>query len=136
MSASGGTATLRADGFRSDLVGAHCLANQDCEGRNVVVPFDQGRLRSEATNRVGVEVPGGPGDWGCVRVDQYLRAGFCVVFLGRKASKMQLADRVCRQAVDVLVGVIAHVVGAEVDIADVTQQSTARSPHELGEKFD
>src|ERR1700733_102599 len=102
MSASGSTANLPADGFRSDLVGARCLPNQDCERRDVIVPFDQGRLGSEATKRVGVEVPRAPGDWGRVRVDQQLRARFGLVFLRRKASQMQFADRVRWQAVDVL----------------------------------
>ena len=48
---------------------------------------------------------------------------------------MDLTDRIGRKIVDVLVSVVNHVVRANNDVADVAQQLTACTPHDLREKI-
>ena len=57
VSASTGTAPLLSQRLRRDLVRARSFGQQHGEGRDVVVPLDQGWPRTEAPNRVGVEAP-------------------------------------------------------------------------------
>src|SRR5262245_34581207 len=58
-----------------------------------------------------------------------------LVRLDGKAAEMEFADRVGGQVIDVTVRIEAHIVSAQMDIADIAQEATARAVHELAEKF-
>ncbi len=54
------------------LIGARRFREQRFEGRHVVVPFDQGRYRTEASQRVFVQGPHVVADGAAVIIDQQL----------------------------------------------------------------
>src|SRR5262249_39762204 len=135
VSASGDMAPRAGKDCTRDLIGAGGFAQQSRERWNVGVPFDQGRLRSEPADRMSVEVPDWFGDPLGMRIDEDLGAWHAVIRLARETTQMQFADRISGECADVAVGVVAHVVRTEMDVADVAQQPTSGSLRELAHEL-
>jgi len=49
---------------------------------------------------------------------------------------VELCDRLCRELVDEAIRVVSHVVAAEMNIADVTQEATAGRVHQCVQKLE
>src|SRR5216683_1328910 len=109
------------------------FTNQDVERRNSVVPFDQGRYRSEACNRLAVERPYGRIDGGAVIIDANADP-----FRQRSedvAGEMDLADCRDRERGQILRRVPAVVRRAHEDVVDVAEDAAAGARHHGGEKL-
>src|SRR6185312_11543439 len=87
------------------------LVFEDPEGRQLLIPFDQGRLRAHPFDRVCVQPPHRGIDAVIMAVDQEWSAQ---AVLAAEAGQMDLADRGGVDAVEV-----AHGVDAMVDAVDV-----------------
>src|SRR6266853_1478701 len=116
MSASAGMATLvrvfaKAIRFRR-------LSRQHVQGWQIVVPLNERRLRAKSANRVGVQVPGRFGYRLGMRVHEERGARRRLVFFRGEAAEMEFGNGRCRELVDKVVGVVAHVVAAQIDVAD------------------
>src|SRR5258708_2389030 len=125
---------LGASGLRSPL-GACGFSEQGRQCWNIVVPLDQRRFHTEATNCVGVQLPGRIRNGGGVRIDQDVGARTRFIGLGAVPSQMQFANTLAREAVDVFVSVVPHVLRTEVDVADVAEQLTPCSAYDLVQEF-
>src|SRR5260221_573953 len=129
---SGGMASFplrpRKNGGR--LVG---FADQDVERRNSVVPFNQGRYRSEARDRLAVERPDSRIDGGAVIIDANADP-----FPQRSegvAGEMDLADCGGRQRGQIVRRVPAVVRRAHEDVVDIAQDATAAALGDGGEEL-
>src|SRR5262245_24682317 len=103
MSASGGTAHLMrggSDRVCGDGIGAVSFPEQNLKGWNVVVPLDQGRLRAEPANRIGIEVPRLIGDDRTMSVDEHHLTWVRIVVLSAEPAQVQFADGFSREPVD------------------------------------
>src|SRR5262249_46624144 len=74
--------------------------------RNVVIPFDQRRLRAEAPNRVGVKLPDRLGNASGMGIDENFGILIRFVLLWCKAAQVEFADVPDRQTVDVPIGAV------------------------------
>src|SRR5262249_2794256 len=105
--------------------------------RNIVIPFDQRRLRAEAPNRMGVELPHRLGNVSGMGIDEnfgtWLRF---VLLLWCEAAQVQFTDCRDRQAIDVLPWAVPQIVCAEIHVADVAQEPASGSAHELTEEVE
>src|SRR6185437_2683850 len=108
------------------------LVLEDLEGRQLLIPFDQGRLRADPFDRVCIQPPYRGIDAMVVGVDQEWSAQ---AFLATEAGQMDLADRGGIDAVDVMHGVDAVVDAVDVDVVDVEQQAAAAAPRQFAEEF-
>src|SRR5216684_3251986 len=84
--------------------------------RDIVVPFDQRRHRTEAPDRALVKPPYLLAHRMVVRIEQ-------VVAMVAMAREMELRDPVDRNRIDINFGVKAMVEGADEDIVDIEQDS-------------
>src|SRR6516164_6692403 len=100
------------------------FVKQGRERRDVVVPFDERRLRSEAAKSVSVQIPRCLGDRRGVCIDPYFGAGSGFVVFRSIAAHMEFADFAGRESVNVVSRVMTHVVRAHHDVADIAQQLT------------
>src|ERR1043165_889701 len=127
---SGRTAALllRVQADAGPMCRAIQLALELFEGGDMRVPLDHRRARSEALDRLRVELPDLGPDVPVVRVDQE-RALF------RVAGEVDLADALRGHRRDVGAGVEAVVVGADEDVVDVEQDAAVSAAGQLGEKL-
>src|SRR6185369_26874 len=108
------------------------LGEQHGELRQIRVPLDQGRYRTELRERGAIEVPHRPGDARAVVVDQD-RAAVRVV--RGVAGQMNLADRAGLHGIEVFAGILVEVAGAHVDVVDVQQNAASGPATELEEEL-
>src|SRR6516165_3207362 len=134
VSANDGMAGLQRPGC--DLVRAPRLGQQGGKRRNVVIPFDQCRLRAEAPNRVGVKLPDRLGNASSMGIDENFGTLIRFVLLWCEAAQVEFADVPDRQTVDVPIGAVPQIVCAEIHIADVAQEPASGSAHELTEEVE
>src|SRR5713226_2409125 len=109
------------------------FADQDVERGNSVVPFDQGRHRSEACNRLAIERPHGRIDGGAVIVDANADP-----FPQRSqgvAGEMDLADRRDRERDQILRWIPAVVRSAHEDVVDIAEDAAAGARRHGGEEL-
>src|SRR5260370_5990132 len=85
---------------------------------------------------MGVELPDWLGNAGSVSIDEKFGAWVRFILLGCEASQMQFADCLDWQAVDIPIGVVVHIMGAEIHVADVAQELASGSTHKLTEEFE
>ncbi len=95
------------------LRGDACLVFEDLEGRQLLIPFDQGRLRAHPFDRVCIQAPHRGIDAVIMAVDQQRPAQ---AFLAAEAGQVNFADRGRVDAVEV-----THGVDAVVDAVDVVE---------------
>src|SRR5262249_59758414 len=91
VSANDGMAGLQRPGC--DLVRAPGLGQQGGKRRNVVIPFDQRRLRAEAPNRVGVKLPDRLGNASGMGIDENFRTLIPFLLLLVKTAQGEFAQR-------------------------------------------
>jgi hypothetical protein len=91
------------------------------ESRDVVVALDQGGARTDAVDQAAVQRPDRLGDWRAVGVDQQGRAAF----IRAMAGQVDLADHLGGQGVQIGLGRVAQVAGADEHVVDVDQQAAA-----------
>src|SRR5215471_10927067 len=106
------------------------LVQKNFERGEVGVPLDQRRHRAEALERRGVEVPYGLDNSGAVVVDQDIDAFGSVM-----TSKMDLADRLDRQRIEIGNRVESQVPSADVDVIHITEDAAACTTNDLGQEF-
>src|SRR5262245_57780809 len=81
VSASDGMTPLRRKRSCGHGIGPHGFREDRREGRNLAVPFDQGRLWPKPTNGMRVQVPDRFGDAVRMRVDENLGPRFGLIVL-------------------------------------------------------
>src|SRR5215472_1555244 len=101
--------------------GARGLVDEDGEGRQVGVPFDQSGDRAKSRQRLGIELPDLGDDAFAVIVDAQRAAA--LELTNAVAGEVDLADRGRRQSGEVDRRVPAVVAGADIDVVDVAQDA-------------
>jgi hypothetical protein len=109
-------------------VGAPRSLQQHLKRRQSGIPFDQGRYPTDAPYRMRVKVPYRLGYGGAVIVDQDKRAVHLVPVV---AGQMNLADRGHWEGVKMAARFEAEIVGADMDVVHIAQQSAA-GPRDKG----
>ena len=120
---------------RGVCAGDLALGDQGREVGDLVVSFDERRQRAEARDGVFIELPRAIRDRRSVRIDEHGLPSCALFVFGLKAAEVEFRDRVNWKRIDIGVGVKAHVVRAQVHIADVAQQATAGPGHERTQEF-
>ena len=113
-----------------ELLRAAHFIQQDFERRKVGVPLYQCRHGPEAAERRGVEVPNGLGYSRAVVIDQYIH-----VFSNVVTGKMDLADCLGRQRVEISNRVEPEILRADVNIVRIAEDAAARPASDLGQEF-
>src|SRR5271169_858363 len=103
------------------------LVQQDLERRKVGVPLNQRGHWTKASERRGIERPDPLYDPGAVVVDQNVHVLGDVM-----AGKVDLADRLDRECVEIGHRVEPEIPGADIDIVDIAEDPAAGSAGELG----
>src|SRR5215472_14548261 len=106
------------------------LVQKNFERGEVGVPLDQRRHRAEALERRGVEVPYGFGNSGAVIVDQDID-----IFGSVMTGKMDLADRLDRQRIEIGDRIEPEIPRANVDVVHITEDAAAGPANNLGQKL-
>ncbi|ODR99207.1 hypothetical protein AUC68_04145 [Methyloceanibacter methanicus] len=127
---------------RGAIAGACCeraigplrLREQCRPGRDVVVPFDQGRHGPSARKRPFIERPNGGGDFASMIVDEQERAIFVRVL--RMAAQVNLADMLHGERFEIGIRTEAVIDGLNEHVVHVEQQAAARPPHGLAQELD
>src|SRR6516164_2648634 len=101
------------------------LVNEDSQGRQVSVPFDQSGDRAKSRQRLGVQFPDLADDARAVIVDAQQAAA--LELPDAMASEVDLTDRGRRQGGEVDRRIPAVVAGADIDVVDVAQDSATRA---------
>src|SRR6516164_3865327 len=101
--------------------GARGLVDEDGEGRQVGVPFDQGGDRAEARQRLGVQFPDLWNYARAVVVDAQHAAA--LELPDAVAGEVDLADRGRRQSGEISRRMPAVVAGADIDVVDVAEDA-------------
>src|SRR5258708_3209207 len=108
------------------ILGAARLFEQNLERRQLGVPFDQHRDRTEPPERGGVKLPDRFSDAGAVIVDQDADVLGSVM-----AGEVDLADRSGWKHLEIGSGVEAEIQRADVDVVDVAEDPAAGPPNDL-----
>src|SRR5271169_44381 len=98
------------------------LVQQDLERRKVGVPLNQRGHWTKASERRGIERPDPLYDPGAVVVDQNVHVLGDVM-----AGKVDLADRLDRESLDICDRVEPKIPGADVDVVDVAEDAATGS---------
>src|SRR5262245_19040138 len=114
-----------------DLTRALCLGKQYRKSWQVVIPLDQYWPWTDASDGISINIPRGLRYRCRMSVDEHFCSSSSLIRFWSVASQMHFTDRGGRKTVDVLVGVVSHVVGADDNIADVTQQPAAGAACDL-----
>src|SRR6266568_8789303 len=119
--------------LRDEGVGTGGLPEQNVEGRNVVVPFDEGRNRTEARERLAIKRPHILADARRVVVD----AQDAAVWKRPDGvtRKMDLPDDRRRQRGKIRRRVPTVVAGADIDVVDVAQDAAAGAAGDRGDEL-
>src|SRR5690242_9741093 len=106
------------------------FVQQAIQRGKVRVPFDQGRQGTEPPQRCGVKLPDWLRDTGTVIVNQNID-----FFGGVMACEMDLADRVCRQSVEIRNRVEPEIPRANVDVVEIANYPAAGPASGFRQKF-
>src|SRR6185436_4464813 len=90
----------------------------------------------EVPNGIGIQIPRLVINRHCVRVDQDLAGRISFLVFHHETTEMELGDCSGRQRVDVGVGVVAEIDGADVNVAYVAEEPTSGPSDKLGKKLD
>jgi hypothetical protein len=104
--------------------------HKDFERGKVGVPLDQRGHRTKAPERRGMEAPDGFSNSGPVVVNQDID-----VFGGVMTGKMDLADRLDRQRIEIGDRIEPEIPGANVDVVHITEDAAVGPENDLGQKF-
>src|SRR6266851_6718605 len=108
------------------------FATQHSQVWDMRVPLEQGGHRANAGQRVGVEGPDRGGDWRTMIINQDRLA---IGVIRRVPRDMDFTHRARRQGIEVGERVTAKIPAAHVDVVDIAQESTARTPHQFPQKL-
>src|SRR5208282_1709122 len=106
------------------------LVQQDFERRKVGVPLNQCGHWTEASERRGIERPDRLYDPGAVVVDQNVHVLGDVM-----AGKVDLADRLDRECLEIGHRVELEIPRADVDVVDVAENAAAGSTGNRGQEL-
>src|SRR5712691_8884318 len=108
------------------------FAQQDGQCRDMRIPLDECRNRSEASQRAGVQCPDRLGYRCAMIINQHALA--IRVVLGM-SSQVDLSHMARWERVEIGDRITPEVPAAHIDIIDITQQPAVRTPDELTKKL-
>ena len=85
---------------------------------------------------MGIQIPRRVRHGVRVCIDQHGPAWRRLILFGGEAPQVEFRDRLRRKLVDEAIGVVPHVVAAEMDIAHVAQEATAGRVHQRVQKVE
>src|SRR5207253_2141684 len=103
----------------ANAIGLGGLSAQDCQCRQIVVPFHDRGLGAESADRVCVELPCRFRHRRSMSVDQQRLALSGLIVFRAEPSEVEFSDCGCGKPVDEAMRVVSHVVGAQIDVADI-----------------
>src|SRR4029453_1084697 len=99
---------------------------------DIGVPLDQGGYRAKTSQGVAVEGPDRIADWRAMIIDQDRLA---VSVIHGVPGEMDFTYSTRRPGVEIGDGVSPKIAAAHVDVVDIAQESTARTPHQFPQKL-
>src|SRR5579883_2003463 len=116
----------------SNALGLLRLVQKDRKFGDLLVPFNETGDSTEARDGPTVEIPHRWRHGRAVVIDE---KGSVVTPIDEMPGEVNLGDAIGRERIEIRGGVEAEIGAGNVDVVDVTEETAAGPPHELGQEF-